>query len=435
MSRFKIAFAQPEVTLESFSDDGNLKHEIKGLIHALESEFDDITRTTDTVENLISLSEVTGEIGEQPTDNERKLINLAGQFAVTGTEANPEDVVPSTESFKTFQNQLAERIVIANESISESLTRIWEGFKNVLKKIRLAFTSSDKELKILAAEIKKLGSKKKRDSITINLKQSHPGKYLDSMSSYSDGLVKTTEYSGKFFSELIKRGNSFVTESTSLLGNLKRNKGDEETLINETFDQFQSLFGTSFAAAVKLSNKSDEGTVIRHSSEPLFGGFRLVIEVPKEEKGVDVPYANKLSQMKRFAVDTEVDERNLEDGNPNFTVTYSELEKLCATVIAENRKLADNVDGFERLYSKMSDLIHEQTSINFNSNGSLNVRSVIAAAMSAAKGSNKLTKINDIVGRYVVNALDSFYEAEIALDSARSLVKKATLNTTWLKEA
>jgi hypothetical protein len=55
--------------------------------------------------------------------------------------------------------------------------------------------------------------------------------------------------------------------------------------------------------------------------------------------------------------------------------------------------------------------------------------------VSAVKGANKLTKINDIVGRYVVNALDAFFEADIALDSARRLVKKATLNTAWLKEA
>lgn len=431
---FKKAFTKT-ITTESFESSDRIVLDIKDLIYSLESDLDDISRTTDTVDNLIELSAVTGEIGESPSENEKKLIDIAGQFAVTGTDVESDVIVPSTESFKTFQAQINERLVISQEGLTDSLKRVWEGFKNTLKKIRMWFASFDKEMKLLQAEIQKLKSKKQVDSITINLKQKQPGEYTDSCSSYIKGLEQTSAATIKFYSSIITNGNQFVGETTTLFKNIKISAEAEKEFIDNAFDQFDKLFGVSFAKMVNLPHKADEGTVYRYSSDTLMDGNRFFIEVPKASLSGESNIAQKLMQMKRFAAGVDNKERDVESGNPNFAISFDDLERLAQSIINESRKLAQTLEGFDRVYSKMEELIHHEHQWNGdNSVGGLIVNSVMAAH-SIAKGSNNLTKLNDVIGRYVIGALDTFFEVEEYLNSARKVVKQATLNTAWLKNS
>lgn len=94
----------------------------------------DIANDVADVERCIEVAQVLGEVTDvvsskvsEATPTEARLTELVGDMAVAGTDANPEDVVPSMEAYADGP--------AAMKKVKENIAKMWEWLKKLVAKI------------------------------------------------------------------------------------------------------------------------------------------------------------------------------------------------------------------------------------------------------------------------------------------------------------
>lgn len=112
-----------DITLEEASNILGDARVVAGEIGRDLSEAERVIQISDCLEDLAL---VAAEI-EKATKGETLLIELVGQVAAAGTEVEPNEVVPSMESF--------EGMSIATEGIVDTAKRVWAAIQNFIQKV------------------------------------------------------------------------------------------------------------------------------------------------------------------------------------------------------------------------------------------------------------------------------------------------------------
>lgn len=114
-----------------------------------------------TAERLVDVSDAMEDMAaivdgvEEPSETERNLVQVAGDMAVAGTDAEPEDVmVPATESFgRPGMESLATRAKQIWDKVLAMLKKIWEKIEGFFYKIFGAVPSKRRTLKSLRSAV------------------------------------------------------------------------------------------------------------------------------------------------------------------------------------------------------------------------------------------------------------------------------------------
>lgn len=120
-----------------------------------------------TAERLVDVSDAMEDMAaivdgvEEPSDTERNLVEVAGDMAVAGTDAVPEDVmVPATESFgRPGMESLATRAKQIWDKVLAMLKKIWEKIEGFFYKIFGAVPSKRRTLKSLRSAVEAASSR------------------------------------------------------------------------------------------------------------------------------------------------------------------------------------------------------------------------------------------------------------------------------------
>ena len=182
--------------------------DVNDLNQSIEHDVADVDRCMEVTQVLGELvNTVDARVGDA-TPAEARLIELVGDMAVAGTDANPEDVVPSMEAYADGES--------AMKKVKENIAKMWAWVKQLIAKIlekmklffKAAFKSSvalDVRLKKLAEEIDKADTAKfkggkiklsARESAAISIGQATPAT-LDKLHAQLGGLETYKTY---FFS-------------------------------------------------------------------------------------------------------------------------------------------------------------------------------------------------------------------------------------------
>lgn len=157
---------------------------------SFEEYFQDVNDLNDSIANdvadadrCIEVTQVLGEVVDtvngrvsEATPTEARLIELVGDMAAAGTDANPEDIVPTMEAYGDGSATM--------KRVKENIAKMWAWVKQliarIVEKIKLffkaAFQSSvalDQRLKKLKEEIEKADSAKfKGGKVKLNARES-----------------------------------------------------------------------------------------------------------------------------------------------------------------------------------------------------------------------------------------------------------------------
>jgi hypothetical protein len=246
--------------------------DMQDLSHDVAEDVADADRCIEVTQVLGEVVDaVSGRVGEA-TPAEARLVELVGDMAVAGTDANPEDVVPSMEAYGDGETTM--------KKVKENIARMWAWLKqliaNIIEKIKLffkaAFQSSvalDQRLKKLKEEAGKAdaakfkGGKLKisaREATAVAMGKSVPGD-LEKLRASLGALIGYRQY---FFKEY----HAYLTNRLTSLREAidKFDVAHPDTTLMLLADR---LKGVKLPTVPGMSNKSEV---------ELMGQYRIVAE-------------------------------------------------------------------------------------------------------------------------------------------------------------
>lgn len=192
---------------------------VEALAVAIEDEIGEALDASDQVDGLIEVHKVASGITE-PTETEKRLIQIADSLAQGTTGQEP--VVVSQESFGDVAQAIADKIVGATKSISDSISNIYSAFVVYLKRVGSNFRTFRSQLTKLRSMVHKLAANASKQQTTLNVKND---KFL-----YTGSGQNSTDVSE------VKHGDELSSEFSSLC---------------TTYDKFAKVLGASLLAHQK----------------------------------------------------------------------------------------------------------------------------------------------------------------------------------------
>jgi hypothetical protein len=187
------------------------------------SEAERIVEVSDALEDLAVVAGSKDEL----TPQEAQLLETAGDMAVAGTDVDPDEIVPSMESFKDANGKILGSIVM--ESFREKAKSLWEAILRILKDIwnkieaffYKIFGTIPRRRKQLAALKDKaehasgLQRKEAKFSVAVNRYMVTGGAPIKTVEGYQKALgdvVKTAEWVyGPYVDSLGKKGDKIAS--------------------------------------------------------------------------------------------------------------------------------------------------------------------------------------------------------------------------------
>lgn len=346
------------------------------------------------LENIHAFVNANGEI----TERELKLINIAAEMAVAGTDTRPDYIVNLSLSQEDFK----ERLVGVIEKIGNNINK---QFKSIVTK----FSNSTQLMVNLNSRYKKLSSKfdtikQKSDSITIELS---PNKWM--MTSDTHGPRNFKEY----ISEYNKTSQALMAVMIAI-HDLGLNKASKHfQLVADLFkldpdkayvEIFKDLEASITHAIKDSKSKQTKKTPIytQYETEPLLGIAKFTFKIPNPSlyKHTDVESLEHV--YKHFDLETDRDLTTSATNSIKFDINVNDLAALISEV--EILLGVRKTTPISTIWSKMTNILMEgKLPISLGSLTKLNtIQSTILDSIGGAViGGEEL----DVFGIYRLNKL------------------------------
>lgn len=126
--------------------------DVNDLNHELANDVADADRCIEVAHVLGEVTDVVARRVSEATPTEARLVELVGDMAVAGTDANPEDVVPSMEAYADGASTM--------KKVKENIAKMWVWLKvmisRIIEKVKLYFKAIFQSSVALSMRLKKL---------------------------------------------------------------------------------------------------------------------------------------------------------------------------------------------------------------------------------------------------------------------------------------